>query len=204
MRGPFNALLLLALAALSTDAHATVMQRLDVRELAWTAPVIVEGRVVAQRTLLMQGRPWTESEIQVLESHKGALRRGAVVQVRQPGGIHGRIGMRVAGAAQFKRSERVLVFLRPVDGYNVPVGMGQGKFEIYTDRAGMRRGRRDLSGISFAQLTLQGRVELTRELRPVDQDQPLTELISTIQAAVQATKRAPSLPSSTQSQGGAK
>jgi hypothetical protein len=108
-----------------------------------------------------------------------------VITVRQPGGEVGTVGLRVSGAARMRRGETVLLFVRPVHNVYVPVGMTQGKYELYKDIVGTWRARRDLSGVSFAQLNPSGKVVIRAEATSTP-DPALTSLRQQVQTAVKS------------------
>jgi hypothetical protein len=170
----------LLLIALTGPASATVMHFLDDASLARQAQKVVRGRVIAQSVVEVKGRLWTDSTVLVLEVLKGKLRVGDRMLVRQPGGERGDVGMRVAGAAQFRPGEEVLLFARWSAGRHYLVGMAQGKYSLYRDAAGKQRAHRDLKSVGFVTRDAQGR----SAVRVLDRkaDRTLQELRATVRA----------------------
>lgn len=156
----------LALMLVPLTSFATVVMALSMEELTARSPLVVRG--VVHRVDTQWGeynRIWTYAEVVVHETFKGSVR--TTVLVKQPGGfIEGR-GQSVAGAAQFKAGEEVVLFLEPAtDETNtfVPYSMAASKVTL-ADKGGKRLATRDLSGISFA---VQGRRGLL-EVRDPDE-----------------------------------
>ncbi|MCA9665386.1 MAG: hypothetical protein KC503_07355 [Myxococcales bacterium] len=174
------------LAALASPATATVMEALSLDDLARGASHVVEGEVTSKRVYLRGGVPWTDTTVKLSRVLMGSATRGQSMVVRQPGGELGTLGLRVSGAATMRRGETVMLFVRPVRGVYVPVGMTQGKYELYKDSAGTWRARRDLSGVSFAQLNSTGAVVIRPEVSTSQQNPTLATLRLQVQKAVQA------------------
>jgi hypothetical protein len=175
-------------AALTSPVQATVMEQLSLADLARGASHVVEGEVLSRRVFLRGGVPWTDATVKVARVHMGssgraAVKRGETITVRQPGGELGTVGLRVSGAARLRRGETVMLFVRPVRNVYVPVGMTQGKYELYKDPAGTWRARRDLSGVSFAQLNPTGTVVIRHEATS-KADATLAELRTKVLQAV--------------------
>jgi hypothetical protein len=164
-------------------ARATVLNELSTGELARRAHVVARARVVAQRAVLDAGRVWTESELVVMAAHKGTTRAGSRLHVRQPGGRLGQLAMHVAGAARFGVGEEVVLFAEWTGKSYIPVGMCQGKFEIYRDRAGVARVRRDLSQAAFARFDASGRMSIAHARQPQD-GRVLAALLAEVRAAL--------------------
>jgi hypothetical protein len=75
----------------------------------------------------------TLTEIAISEVLKGPRVESAITVI-QPGGVVGRVGQRVHGAATFALGDEVLVFLEPAGRQFGVVGMAQGRFVV--DRTG--------------------------------------------------------------------
>ena len=138
VRGAVLGTSLLLLAA--AEAPATQILARALPELASDAGLVVEGRVVAQRSFWNDARTriLTEVEIQVDQAHKGnGPPRVSVVQM---GGVIDGVRMSVHGSLDWQLDEEVLLFLEPsLPGRHRVAGFSQGKFEIITDeRTGER------------------------------------------------------------------
>ena len=166
------------LLALAGQARATVLVYHDHRQLSERASVVVRGRVVAQRVVLLDGRPFTETRVRVAERLKGKVHSGDSLLVRQPGGETRTVGMRVAGTARFQVGEHVLLFAEDAGSHYLPVGLCQGKYRIYRDGKGTLRGRRELGEVSFAVFDVNGRIRLLRDAAA--SDPALSELVQAI------------------------
>lgn len=166
-------------------SRATVMLPVDTATLAKRAKAIIRGQVVGQRAIAISGRVWTDTKIKISDSLKGSLEANTVIVVRQPGGETRKLGARVAGAAQFRVGEEVLLMLRPVGSYWVPLEMTQGKFQIYRATDGEQRTRRDFSGVAFATFNIRGQMVLLSDHQLLQApDATLGELLATIQRAI--------------------
>jgi hypothetical protein len=129
-RGVAAAALLGAVVAVSAPATATTMYYLDVEQLVELSDVVVTGRVVSARTFIGSSeRISTAWSIEVEQVHEGA---GVpqIVEVVQWGGELDGQALYVPGDARFSRGERVMVFLRQVDGAFYLTAMGQSKFTV--------------------------------------------------------------------------
>lgn len=146
---------LLALGLLlpgAPEVQATQVVPLALPELATDAGLVVEGRVVAQRSFWNEARSriLTEVDVEVVQSHKG--RQPARVTIVQMGGVVDGVRMTVHGALSWNVDEEVLLFLEPsLPGRHRVAGFSQGKFEIHTDeRTGERWAVRPaLAGTEF-------------------------------------------------------
>jgi hypothetical protein len=155
------ALLLGACAVLgSTLASATVVIGLDRTALIRGADGIVAGVVDHVRAIPgpKQGPEiMTRIDIRVEQTFlpiQGVT--GPTLTLIQTGGtLHGRT-MLVHGQAQFRRGERVLVFVERVsDGRLIPYGMAQGKFTI-AEHDGHTVATRDLADLALATQDAEG------------------------------------------------
>ena len=144
------------LAAL--PAQGTVMFYLNDKELTERAQVVVQGTVVQQRVIPLQGHLWTDTHVRVTSSLKGYLKPGQMLVLRQPGGETATLGTKVAGAATFKLKQQVVVFARPVGSAFVPVGMALGAFHVARDRHGIARVSRDLRELAMASFDARGKM----------------------------------------------
>ncbi len=98
-----------------------------------------------------RGQIWTYAELLVTDGVKGSTKSAIVV--KQPGGVVGEVGQRVSGAATFRPSEDVVLFLEPaVDepGAFVVMSLTAGKV-TFEDVRGVRAAVRHLDGVTFAE-----------------------------------------------------
>jgi len=152
------ALVLLA----SPEVGATVVLRQTFEEMAADAHLVVRG--VALRSVARwddRGRrihTWTE--LRVTEVLKGEA--GGTVLVREAGGVVGAVGQSVAGAAEFREGEQVLLFLvHPGDDpvNYVVSSMAMGKVKLGDAGLGRSRAWRDGRGMGLYE-PRGGRVQL--------------------------------------------
>jgi hypothetical protein len=132
-----------AIAALiSCTATATVLQDLELADLAERADAIVIGTVGTKKVSqpVPGGHIWTDTNVSVDEWLKGVGPESFTI--RQKGGRIGNQARILHGNASLRAGERVLLFVLYQDGYYFTVGMELGKYEIYTDSNGHDRVRR--------------------------------------------------------------
>ncbi len=144
-RRPLLALALLA----SPPAAATLMQPLDVSDMARRADVVVHGRAVGVETVRgAGGMPLTLARIEVLEVLAGDLPPRRHLVVSQPGGRLDEVSLDYAGRPRFHPGQESVLFLaRRSAGRFIIVGLAQGKLDVTTDGSGGRGTlRRDLHG----------------------------------------------------------
>jgi hypothetical protein len=149
---PNLALVAATLGVCAPSARATVMLPLTVHQQTRQAELIVRARVLAVTPYAARRREvWTRTLLRTTaDAIKGHLRRHSTISVVQPGGELKRTGMHVAGSAKFRRSEDVLLFLVSAgSGQYAPLALAQSKYEVFLDRQGVMRVRRDLTGIAF-------------------------------------------------------
>jgi hypothetical protein len=139
------------MGTLAGTAAATTMSPLDLAGLTQRAESVVAGKVTETRSRWTSDHEaiYTEVTIVVDRVLSGAVKVGERVTVRREGGTVDGIGMKVYGAPSFKKDEDVVVFLERRGQARYVVGMSQGKLQLYTDKAGVRRLRRDLSEVAF-------------------------------------------------------
>jgi hypothetical protein len=134
--------LLVALLTLAAgQARATIVRPLSLAELARTAPVIGEGRVVGLHSYREGGWIFTDYRIAVSRCHRGAC-DGGTLTVRTPGGRVGGLVMEVAGMPRLSLGSELLLFGRRYGAAVIPVGLAAGVVRI---EGGV--GIRDLRGL---------------------------------------------------------
>ncbi len=128
-------LALVAALIMAFPAEAAVAVPASVEALARGADAVVRGRTRSVTARWIGKRIFSFAEIDVASAWRG--RAPARVTVVTPGGISGRFGQRVDGAAIFTQGEEVVVFLARAEAGNYRVaGLAQGKFAV---GAGMAR-----------------------------------------------------------------
>lgn len=176
------------------------MLRLDLDRLVGRADRVVVGKVSAVRYLRgARGRIFTEATVQVEQTVVGAS--GKTVTLRALGGVLDGIGMRVAGAPEFRVGQRVLAFTELRQKHRYVIGMRQGLFQLTRNDQGQSMLRRSLAGLSFARRDAAGKVQLAAaEPTLLDRPQRLEDFIARIQATAKRCAArsdrclAPSLP----------
>ena len=143
-----------AVAALlaATDTRATTMRApSNLAQLVHDAPVIVSGTVTSVRTTRTGNMSHVEVTLDVARGIRGAsegtltFRQIGLATPEATGEGRTYVGG-VAGMPQYKEGEYVLLFLGPESrsGFRVPIGLGQGKFDIAAGNAMNETGNRDL------------------------------------------------------------
>jgi hypothetical protein len=126
------------LLTLATAAAGSLGVPPTIESLGARADAIVVGRVVGLSSGIDPAVDgvYTFVTIDPIEVLKGDLASGPIV-VKQHGGIAGTRGIYVAGQAEFRDGEQVLLFLgtRSRDGSLFTLGLWQGKFTIELDAA---------------------------------------------------------------------
>lgn len=128
--------------ALVTPARASLVRPINLEEMALSAAKIVHGRCVdvAVETDPSLGQAVTRVTIAVTRQVKG--RDGRRLTFRVLGDREERAGARGSedGVPRFKRGEELILFLygESRSGLTSPVGFGQGKFTVLTDKRGRR------------------------------------------------------------------
>lgn len=115
---------------MATSAYATTVQRLGLEDLVKRAHTIVVGRVTNSRTYWTPDRKLilTNYTIQVDESMKGATSK--TMEVTTIGGKVGDVELHVSGMPSFQQGESAVVFIEQSRGYQVVLGLEQGKFTV--------------------------------------------------------------------------
>jgi len=130
-------LLCVLVAALPSQAGATVIVPADLGELSRDAIAIARGRVAAVNTQWTDDRGTIETIVTLeVESYlKGSF--GPLLRFRVPGGELGRFRSIVVGAPEFVVDQRVVVFLG-ARGPTIPfiVGFNQGVFRVAENGSG--------------------------------------------------------------------
>ncbi len=151
-------LLLLAVAALfiALSSQATIMQRLEIEELARNSSDVFHGQIVSTETYWNAGhtRIYTGAFLRINESFRGAAKHGEMVKIVQLGGEKDGVRMDYAGRPEFAVGESVVLFTtRNRNNELTVVALKQGKMRVEGQTV-----TRDFSGLTL----LNG-----KELRPV-------------------------------------
>ncbi len=146
MGGKVSATLLIAFL-LETAICATTLRRMDLRQLAQSAQLIVRARCEGSLTRWNSGNIWTHYEFTVLEPLKGAPPK--LLRVQLPGGRIGHLETKVDGVPQFRAGEEVILFAEPVSGGGISItSWAQGTFRVRRGAAGESRLTQDTSRIA--------------------------------------------------------
>lgn len=142
-------------SVLSSSAFATIVQALDLEQLAKKADVVVHGQVLDQRTAwnASHSRIYTVTRVSVTDPLKGPHKAGAVIQIRQLGGTVDDITQSIVGNARLTAGEEVVLFLNhnPKKGLHYVLGMAQGKYAVQREGK-LATVRHDLEGLALADL----------------------------------------------------
>jgi hypothetical protein len=132
------------LCLIAIQANATTIARMDLRQLAQSAQIIVRARCEGSQARLDGGNIWSIYGFTVLESLKGSPPQ--TLNVRLPGGRVGHLETKVDGAPQFHTGEEVVLFLEEASdgGYSV-TSWAQGTFRIRRGTSGEPRLTQDTS-----------------------------------------------------------
>jgi hypothetical protein len=166
-------------------ADASIVQGLELQELAAHADRIVLGRVLFSESFQHpNGQLGTWHRIAVERDLRGSAPDEQEVMVETLGGQIGDIAMRVEGEPSFTVDERVLVFIRDGGPYTAfrPVGMGQGVMRVRTEQ-GVEMVRQSREGLMLMRRNAQGRLE--RSLGALPEKERLDTLLSKLQDIVE-------------------
>ena len=176
---------LLGALLLSAPADASIVQGLELQELAGDADRIVLGRVLFSESFVhANGQIGTWHRIAVERDLRGDAPDEDEVMLETMGGQIGDIAMRVEGEPSFTIGERVLVFIRGGGPYTAfrPVGMGQGVMRVRTEQ-GVDTVRQSREGMILMRRNAQGRLE--RSLGALPEKERLDALLSKLQDIVE-------------------
>lgn len=153
-------LVVLLVAALPAAAALAVPA--SVEDLARGADAVVRGRVTSVTAKWIGARIFSFAEIEVASVWRGSAPPRATLITA--GGVSGRVGQRVDGAAVFAKGEEVVVFLTRAEAGSYRVtGLAQGKFAVNTGVA-----RPDVAHTSFVAAPLKPGERRSEEM-PVDE-----------------------------------
>jgi hypothetical protein len=160
-------LLLLAAAAifLALSTQATIMQRLEIEELARNSSDVFHGEIVSTETYWNSPRTriYTGVNVRIHESFKGAARRGETIKVVQLGGEKDGQRTEYAGRPEFAAGESVVLFTtRTRNGELTVVALKQGKMRV--DGVNVTR---DFSGLMLMERSKSGRELQSVKASPV-------------------------------------
>ena len=183
--------ILLALLAAASPANGSVVQGLELEELAAEADRIVLGRVLFSESFLRRdGQIWTWHRIEVEREIRGHAPDQDEMIVETMGGQIGEIGMRVEGEASFEVGERVLVFVHGGGPHRAfrTVGMAQGVMRVRIEN-GVETVRQSREGLLLVRRDGEGR--LKRSFGALPEPERLEAFLSKIRqiAAKQEVRR---------------
>jgi hypothetical protein len=113
------------------SVHATTIARLSLDEMTARSETIVSGQITDSWTAWDSDHKyiWTHYTVTVDSTVKGTSAR--TVEITEPGGVVGIVGMNIGGATSYTKGEHVMIFLeRMPNGYLRTAGLGQGKYGI--------------------------------------------------------------------------
>lgn len=135
-----------AIALLAGGAWSSVVVLIDQRGLVQRSHRIFWG-TCRERECLVDDRGMivTRYVFTVYEGLKG--RCAATEEVTLPGGVVGNRGLVMAGMPSFAVGDELVLFLAESTGsYTVPVGLAQGRFEVFTKAEAGAKHVRGLTG----------------------------------------------------------
>jgi len=118
------------------------------KELKKDAPIILEGTIIKQETIVHGDLPFTISQIEVRDSLKGKIEKNSMIKIIETGGIYkpnGKPGedlplvnLQLEGGITVKEGEDFFFFLEPfvgpqVENAFIPLAIHQGKIKIDKD-----------------------------------------------------------------------
>lgn len=147
-RGLISTLASLALSCALITVEASQVRSIDLEQMTERAARIFSGRCVATEVVFdaAVGSRVTVATFRVDRAVKGTP--GRTVTIRMLGASTGdRMEGDAAGVPAFRVGEEVVLFLygESALGLTAPVGLGQGRFEIVTDKQGRKLALNDLA-----------------------------------------------------------
>ncbi len=125
-----------AVLVTAAPTNATLVRAVPMRAMAAQAHEIVRGHILDSECLYdpVFKRVYTHTRVAVLESLIGETSPGAVIEVRQIGGMLDGIESRVVGTAPLHMGTEVVLFTRTDGAHHYLMGMAQGAYAV--DRHG--------------------------------------------------------------------
>lgn len=157
----------MALTLTVSCLYALTVLPLSDEQLVGKSEIIMVGRVLSANYVIdaKDKRPYTMIHVRVSEYLKGKSAERDLT-LKTLGGVSGKLGMVIPGAADFNRNEEVMLFLeRRDDGSLFPVGLVLGKYNIYRDaESGRKVVLRQEDGMG--KYSAEPREEIIRDLQP--------------------------------------
>ncbi len=139
----------------NSSVKATIMQRLEVEELARNSTDVFHGQIVSTQTYwnAEHTRIYTGVNVRINESFKGSARRGETIRVAQLGGEKDGFKTDYAGRPEFTAGETVVLFTtRTRSNELTVVGLKQGKMLVNGQSV-----TRDFSGLMLIERLKSGK-----------------------------------------------
>jgi len=177
-------------------AEASTVLRFSPDDMTDRAAIILHGKVVAKRARhLAKGVIVTDYRLEVFDHYKGF--KGKQFAFSAYGGVLGKRGSGISGAASYRVNEEILVFLAPINklGCRAAVGLAQGKYSIRTVE-GRKLAFRDLEGLRLMDRK-SGKIEEAHQEQGVVFD----DLVERIKQRVAANKKKAAQEDATGSKG---
>ncbi|MFW2388131.1 MAG: hypothetical protein ACN4G0_07340 [Polyangiales bacterium] len=159
---------LLASFLITSPADGSIVQALELDELATEADQIILGRVLFSESFQHRnGQLGTWHRIGIEQEVAGQAPTEDEIIVETLGGRIGDVTMRVEGEARFSIGERVLVFIQGGGPYSASraVGMGQGVMRVRMEQ-GVETVRQSREGLMLVRRDAQGRLKRSRGALP--------------------------------------
>lgn len=143
--------LALAMIATATPAAATVARFLPLEEHVALADAIVRVRITGEESFVSKddGRPRTDTRMQVVQGYKGRFRAGDAIKVRQMRGRSGETELRIPGDPELRNGDELILFLQVApDEMTYLTALAQSKYVVVRDLSGAWV-KRDFDGLAF-------------------------------------------------------
>lgn len=149
--------------AMGPAAHATSMVQVDVVEQALDSTAVVFAEVVSADPSVTPQRSYVDTQVRVLSLLTGEA--PSVLNIRQVGGTHGGRTVFVPGDGRLIPGERVVAFIRRVDGRWYLTAMAQSVWHVEgTGRDAQVH--RDFDGVAFYERGPDGSVQTPSQSLP--------------------------------------
>jgi hypothetical protein len=116
--------------AFTALSRGTTLARMDLRELALSAELVVRARCTGTAVRAERGAIWTFAKFEVIETLKGSA-QSEQIEVRLPGGQLGHVRESVEGVPKFSAGEEVVLCLEHTTAGDFGItGWVQGTFRL--------------------------------------------------------------------------
>lgn len=108
----------LGFVPLSSELKAASLKNSDVKSLTESSDNVYRVKVLGEENVDIDGFPFSQLNVQILETFKGAEPKSEIAAFHIPGGKRGKTRLYFSGAPKFAVNKEYVVFLNQVPGEN--------------------------------------------------------------------------------------